>query len=109
MESYCVYDRARTKDVPESTKVFITKNGRIRIQSICVKCGKLKLRFISQSGGTILQSDIEESLGRLPLNIGSGIDIHKLIGKLSKIKKGFTLSRYNYAGPYNPLEKQVKI
>ena len=89
MESYCVYDRARTKDVPGSTEVFITKNGRIRIQSICVKCGKLKSRFISQSGGTILALDIEESLGRLPSNIGSGIDVHKLIGKLPKPKKDF--------------------
>ena len=109
MESYCVYDRARTKDVLGSTEVFITKNGRIRIQSICVKCGKLKSRFISQSGGTILASGIEESLGRLPSYIGSGIDIHKLIGKLPKPKKGFSLPGYNYAGPYNPLEKQVKF
>ena len=67
------------------------------------------ISFISQSGGTILPSDIEESLGRLPSNIGSSIDIHKLIGKLPKPKKGFTLPGYNYAGPYNPLEKQVKF
>ena len=109
MESYCVYDRERTEDVPGSTKVFITQNGRKRIQSICVKCGKLRSRFISQSGGTILSSDIQELRGRLPSNIGSGIDIHKLIGKLPKPKKGFTLPGYNYAGPYNPLEKQVKF
>ena len=100
MDSYCVHDRARTKDVPGSTKVIVTKNRRVRIQSICAKCGKLKSRFISQSGGTIIQSDIEDSLGRLPSNIGSGIDIHKLIGKLPRPKKGFTLPRYNYAGPY---------
>ena len=30
-------------------------------------------------------------------------------GKLPKPKKGFTLPGYNYAGPYNPLEKQVKF
>ena len=88
MDSYCVHDRARTKDVPDSTKVIATKNRRVRIQSICAKCGKLKSRFISQSGETIIQSDIEDSLGRLPSNIGSGIDIHKLIGKLPRPKKG---------------------
>ena len=109
MESYCVYDRERTKDAPGSTKVFITQNGRKRTQSICAKCGKMKSRFISQSGGAILPSDIEELLGRLPSNIGSGIDIHNLIGKLPKPKKGFTLPGYNYAGPYNPLKKQVKF
>ena len=107
MDSYCVHDRARTKDVPDSTKVIVTKNGRVRIQSICAKFGKLKSRFISQSGGTIIQSDIEDSLGRLPSNIGSGIDVHKLIGKLPRPKIGFTLPGYNYAGPYNPLEKQL--
>ena len=42
-------------------------------------------------------------------SFGSGINIHKLIGKLPKPKKGFTLPRYNYAGPYNSLEKQLKF
>ena len=109
MDSYCVHNRARTKDIPDSTKVIVTKNGRVRIQSICAKCGKLTSRFISQSEETIIQSDIEDSLGRLPSNIGSGIDIHKLTGKLPRPKKGFTLPGYNYAGPYNPLEKQLKF
>ena len=54
MESHCVYDRARTPDVPGSTEMIITQNGRKRIQSICEKCGKMKSRFISQFGGTIL-------------------------------------------------------
>ena len=39
---------------------------------------------------------------------GKGIDIHKAIGKLPKLKKGWTLPRHNYTGPYNPLENQVK-
>ena len=40
---------------------------------------------------------------------GAGFDIHKLIGKLPRPKKGFTLPGYNYAGPYNPLDKQLKF
>ena len=40
--------------------------------------------------------------------LGSGIDIHKLIGKLPRPQKGFTLPGHNYTGPYNPLEKRVK-
>ena len=40
---------------------------------------------------------------------GAGFDIHKLIGKLPRPKKGFTLPGYNYAGSYNPLDKQIKF
>ena len=40
---------------------------------------------------------------------GAGFDIHKLIGKLPRPKKGITLPDYNYAGPYNPLDKQLKF
>ena len=40
---------------------------------------------------------------------GAGFDIHKLIGKLQRPKKGFILPGYNYAGPYNPLDKQLKF
>lgn len=39
---------------------------------------------------------------------GGAIDVHKLIGKLPKPKKGFTLPGHKYTGPYNPLEKQLK-
>ena len=52
---------------------------------------------------------LAEILKRNPEILGSGIDIHKLIGKLSRSKKGFTLPGYNYAGPYNPLDKQLKF
>ena len=36
------------------------------------------------------------------------IDVHKLIGKLPRPKKGFTPSGYKYMGPYNPLENQLE-
>ena len=43
----------------------------------------------------------------LSLSFGSGVDIHKWIGKLPKPKAGWTPGKYKYMGPYNPLEKQV--
>ena len=55
---------------------------------------------------------LAEILKRNPEILGSGgagFDIHKLIGKLPRPKKGFTLPGYNYAGPYNPLDKQLKF
>ena len=38
---------------------------------------------------------------------GSGVDIHKAIGKLPKPKSGWTLPGHKYTGPYNPLHKQL--
>ena len=39
--------------------------------------------------------------------LGSGVDIHKAIGKLPKPKSGWTLPGHKYTGPYNPLHKQL--
>ena len=39
---------------------------------------------------------------------GSGIDIHKQIGKLPKPAGGWTLPGHRYTGPYNDLENQVR-
>ena len=36
------------------------------------------------------------------------IDIHKLIGKLPRPKKGFVAPNYKYLGPYNPLDTQLE-
>ena len=41
------------------------------------------------------------------LSFGSGIDIHKWIGKLPKPRAGWTPGKYKYMGPYNPLDKQL--
>ena len=35
------------------------------------------------------------------------MDIHKIIGKLPRPKKGFVLPSHKYTGPYNPLDKQL--
>ena len=39
---------------------------------------------------------------------GSGIDIHKLVGKLPRPKAGWTPGKYKYMGAYNPLDKQLE-
>ena len=44
-----------------------------------------------------------------PEILGSGFDIHKLIVKLPRPKRGFTLPGYNYTDPYNPLNKQLQF
>ena len=35
------------------------------------------------------------------------MDIHKVIGKLPRPKKGFVLPNHKYTGPYNPLSEQL--
>ena len=35
------------------------------------------------------------------------MDIHKVIGKLPRPRKGFVLPYHKYTGPYNPLHKQL--
>jgi len=35
------------------------------------------------------------------------MDIHKVIGKLPRPKKGFVLPYHKYTGPYNPLDEQL--
>ena len=45
---------------------------------------------------------------RLDPTSGSGIDVHKAIGKIPKPKAGWTPGKYKYMGPYNPLEKQLE-
>ena len=39
---------------------------------------------------------------------GSGVDIHKAIGRLPKPKSGWTLYGHKFTGPYNDLENQVR-
>ena len=41
------------------------------------------------------------------LSFGSGVDIHKWIGKLPHPKAGWTPGKYKYMGPLNPLDKQL--
>ena len=35
------------------------------------------------------------------------VDIHNVIGKLPRPKRGFVLPSHKYTGPYNPLDEQL--
>ena len=78
---YCVKCRKKTKDVD----VVIV--NRIR-RSRCVECGKRKSSFVKKQRG-------------------GKVDIHSLIGKLPRPKRGWTLPNHKYTGPYNPLHEQL--
>ena len=90
MKTYCVKQRKQTECVEPSGYKY-AKNGRLMFFCTCAECGITKTRFVKQS---------EVS--------GSGVDIHKMIGKLPKPKAGWTLPGHKYTGPYNDLENQVR-
>ena len=90
MKTYCVKQRKQTECVEPSSYKY-AKNGRLMFFCTCAECGITKTRFVKQS---------EVS--------GSGVDIHKMIGKLPKPKAGWTLPGHKYTGPYNDLENQVR-
>jgi hypothetical protein len=61
------------------------------LKGICVVCGCKKSTFVKST----------------PSIEGGKVDIHSLIGKLPKPKKGWTLPNHKYTGPWNPLHKQL--
>ena len=50
---------------------------------------------------------IKSDLSRKLNPVGSGVDIHNALGKLTRPKSGFTPGKYKYMGPYNPLHEQL--
>ena len=92
VRGYCVRERRKTDNVLGSVVRKIASNGRVYQVSICNSCGGKKSSFLPSS----------------PDTRGGKIDIHKLIGKLHKHKKGFVPPGYKYLGHYNPLNKQLK-
>ena len=85
MELYCVKCKQRTDT--DNVEKITTKNNRSAIRGDCKLCNTEKYMFIK--------------------NEGSGFDIHKLIGKIPRPKKGWTPGNYKYLEPYNPLDQQV--
>ena len=64
---------------------------------------------IKQTANKYLDSALDSFIGDVSKKIsGDGFDIHKMIGKAPKPKKGWTLPGHHYTGPYNPLEKQLR-
>ena len=68
----------------------------------------MKLMRAFTSSASKSRGPVDLGRNMLKSYFGSGLDIHKAIGKLPKPKGGFTLPGHKYTGPYNPLEEQVK-
>ena len=85
MEIYCVKCKQKT-DTNNPEKIQ-TKNNRLAIRGNCKICNTQKYMFVK--------------------SLGSGIDIHKMIGKIPRPKSGWVPGDYKYLGPYNPLDSQV--
>ena len=81
---YCI--KCKIKTYTNNPEKIITKNDRPAIRGNCKICNTQKYMFVKQ---------------------GSGIDIHKIISKLPRGKKGWVPPGYSYLGPYNPLNEQV--
>jgi len=90
---FCVKCKTKT-DTRDSVKVQ-TKNGRWVSKGICSICGSKKCSFTAGRATAIKES------------VGANIDIHKVIGKLPRPERGWTLPNHKYTGPWNPLEKQL--
>lgn len=83
---YCLKCRRKTESI--NVIQITTKNNRFMLQGICVVCGCKKSMFVKSTEG-------------------GKIDIHSVIGKLPKPKKGWTLPNHKYTGPWNPLHEQL--
>ena len=88
MKIYCV--KCKEKTDTDNIENIITQNNRAAVRGNCKICNKIKYMFVKNDSGT-------------------GIDIHKMIGKLPRPKTGFVVPTYHYLGPYNALHKQVKF
>ena len=67
MITYCVKCRKNTENL--DSKISITKNGRIIMQSICVVCEIKKSRFVKEQEAKVLLSNlkIKTPLNKIPL------------------------------------------
>lgn len=83
---YCLKCKKKT-DSTNITRI-VSKNNRPMLQGICTVCGNKKSAFVKSTEG-------------------GKVDIHSLIGKLPKPKRGWTLPNHKYTGPWNPLDKQL--
>ena len=56
MKTYCIVCKKDTEN--KNPKVFITKNERLILKSVCSVCNKTKSRFISKDEGSGLLSSL---------------------------------------------------
>ena len=81
---YCL--KCKIKTDTANIAYVKTKNNRNMMKGICIVCNSKKSSFIKDTNG-------------------GNIDLHSLIGKLPKPKKGWTLPNHKYTGPWNPLHE----
>ena len=67
METYCVKCRKNTENL--NPKIFKTKNGRLMMQSKCLKCGFKKSIYLKQqeAKGLLSNLGIKTPLSKIPL------------------------------------------
>ena len=85
---YCV--KCKRKTNTNNITNNVDRRGRPRVAGNCSVCNTTKYQYIKKY-----------------LINAKGIDVHSLIGKLPRPKKGFVLPGYRYCGPYNPLDEQI--
>ena len=56
MKAYCVNCRKNTEHL--NSKIFLTKNGRLIMQSKCAHCGMKKSRFVKEQEAKSLLSNL---------------------------------------------------
>ena len=64
MLTYCVKQRKKTKCVPGSETIVVTKNGRNAMKCICAECGITKFRFLPGKKGAGFVSDIKTKINQ---------------------------------------------
>ena len=92
----------------------IPTNQEIVIMKQCVAALKRSYHAVQTLGYRGSYTSFAKKIGAVEKpsytfpGFGSGTDVHKAIGKLQKLKAGWTLPGHKYAGPYNDLENQVR-
>ena len=100
------FDELIVKGLAAGAKGLFNLGRRGVSQAIKSETAKKKFKQMSQK---YLDQVIDTVTDDVSKTIsGKGVDIHKAIGKLPKPKSGWTLPGHNYAGPYNPLHKQLE-
>ena len=77
--SYCVKERKQTECVPNMERYEQSKNNRLMVKCICLSCGIVKTRFISQKGGVLVKRKRATGpycgIGRMPKGHTRGTEI----------------------------------
>ena len=103
------FDELIVKGLAAGTKGLLNLGRRGASRAIKSDFAKKKMKKVGEKYlKQVIDSLTDDLSKRIDPQGGSGLDIHKAIGKLPKPKSGWTLPGHKYTGPYNDLDKQVK-